>query len=262
MASVRSNKSAARVVDILVLLAKSSRSLTLAEIARELQIPKSSAFDLVYTLVEKGFLELDEQNGAAFTLGLKVFEVGAAFLSKADLHRAARARLEYLVAATGRTAFLATENHGEIVYLDKVEPHSAIFTGALLGSRNPMSCTGLGKALLAAWPQEKVEALLREKGLACKTAFSITEPQRLFAELSLIKQRGYALDERENETDIFCVAAPIFDRRDRAVAAISIANPASSMDEAAIKIQGTLMVESALAISRQLGFLRQKLYEL
>lgn len=260
MPTVRLNKSASRVVDILSLFTKSEVNLSIADIARELSLPKSSTFEIVYTLVEKGFLEIADNNRNTFKLGLKLFEVGAAFLSKADLHREARPQMEYLLAQIGRTIFLAVENKGEVVYLDKVEPYSAIHTGACLGSRNPMHCTGLGKAMLASYHEDRVRAITGGSKLKQKTPYSISEYNDLIEDLGKIRRRGYSIDDRESEIDVFCIAAPIYDRLGNPVSALSVASPAAVMNDTEIERVSKLVTASALTISRNLGFLGDKLY--
>lgn len=259
--SFRHNKSAARVVDILTMVAQSASSVTIAEIARALAIPKSSTFEIVYTLVDKGFLEIDTANGNAFKLGVKLFAVGSAFLAKADLHRTARPQMEHLMTQTGRTVFLAIESNGLVLYLDKLEPCSAIYTGAILGSTNPMHCTALGKSLLAAYQEEKVRTITGGGELPAKTPNTITCYQDLLGELAKVRQRGYAIDNQENEMDILCVAAPIYDRQGNPVAAVSVASPAAAMHDAEVERIGQMVTARALLISRHLGFLGQGLYQ-
>lgn len=256
----RPNKSAARTVDLLSLLAKAEGPLSIAEISREMSIPKSSMFELVYTLVDKGFLEIADSNLNTFKLGLKIFEVGISFVNKINLHREARPQMEYLMAQTGRTVFLAIEDQGQVVYIDKLEPISAVFTGALLGSRNPMYCTGLGKAMLAAYSEDKVRSITGGGEFEPKTKYSITNYNDLLEELAAIRARGYSIDNRENEEHIFCIAVPIYDRSGNAIAAISVANPAAAIDGVQIERTGALAQAAALKISKKLGFLGEKIY--
>ncbi len=118
--------------------------------------PKSSTYELIHTLLGKGILEFDNEDLKTFRLGIKVFELGMSVLEKTDLPKMARPYLEELSAKTDETVFLAVENSGSIVYLDRVEENSSITTSAGLGMRRPMYCTGLGKTLLATYPPSKV----------------------------------------------------------------------------------------------------------
>ena len=260
MKCFRMNKSAERVVDVLGFIAEREKSCTIADISSGLGIPKSSAFELLYTLVEKEFLAVDNPDIKSFRLGLKLFEVGAAYLSKTDLHREARELLEKMAAISGETAFLAVEDRGEVVYLDKLEGHASVRTFAVLGSRNTMYRTGLGKALLAAYPKNRVKQITGGGLLETRTPYSISHYNELITELKITRQRGYAIDNRENEMDVFCVGAPVFDRLSKPIAAISIASLFSKVDKAREEELGNLVTETALAISHRLGFVGTRLY--
>lgn len=255
------NKSAARVVDILELLANNEEPLGITEISNSLNIPKSSTFDIVYTLVEKSFLEIADERLRTFKLGLKIFTIGATFLRKGNLIQIVRPYLERVMQETQDTVFLAVENNADIVYLDKVEPISeGIKTTATLGATNPMSITGLGRAILSTYSPEKVKKIVGEDPLITKTKYSINNYNDLMKELDFTRKRGYAIDIRESQEEICCVAAPIYDYSNEAIAAISIASLAYKMDETRQKELGNIIVRTALEISAKLGFAGNKLY--
>ncbi|MBP2628502.1 MAG: hypothetical protein H6Q68_3213 [Firmicutes bacterium] len=255
------NKSASRSMDILNLLARSKKPLTQLEVSQILDLPKSSTYELLYTLLEKGMLEFDNEDLKTFKLSLKLFEIGMTVLENTDLPRIARPILEDLSLKIGETVFLAVENMGEIVYLDRIEIHSSITTSAGLGNRRPMYCTGLGKALLATYPAKRVKEIFDM--VDPKTIFTkntIHEYADFIADLQQIRKRGYAIDNREMEDEIFCVAAPVYGRTDTAVGAISIATIYFKADKKKTEMLGKAIMDSALAISKRLGFRRDTLY--
>jgi len=261
MKVTRPNKSAARSVEILEYIAKSGKPVSLAEISRGLDIPKSSTFELIYTLIDKGFLEQADGNLKTFKLGLKLFQVGVAFLTNTNLHTEARPVMENLMLVTGHTVLLAVENQGKIVYLDKIEPPDELVRiEAKLGSSNPLHCTGLGKALLAAYSNDRVRQLIGSGRLIPKTLFSIQTYDGLIEELDRIRARGYSIDDKESETNVFCIGAPIYDRLDKPVAAISLRCLAASVDEDKVKKFSLMVTQSALLISNKLGFIKNRLY--
>ena len=261
MNTVRPNKSASRTVDILEFVAARKAPVSMADICKELGFPKSSTFELIYTLIDKGFLQFADENLKTFKLGLKLYQTGMAFLSNSNLHNEARPVIENLALVSGHTVLLAVEHQGKIVYLDKAEPPDEVIRiDAQLGSSNPVHCTGLGKALLAAYSNEKVKAITEGKPLTPKTAFSITKHDELLKELERIRKRGFSIDNKESEINVYCVAAPIYDSFDNPVAAISMRCLASSIDPETTSRLGQLITENALLISRKLGFLKQQLY--
>ncbi|MDR3563964.1 MAG: IclR family transcriptional regulator [Negativicutes bacterium] len=261
MKAVRPNKSAARSVEILEFIARNEKPVSMADICRELDIPKSSTFELVYTLINKGFLELADENLRTFKLGLKLFQVGVAFLTNTNLHREARPILENLMLVSGHTVLLAVENQGKIVYLDKLEPpNEVVRIEARLGSSNPLHCTGLGKALLGAYSDARVRELTGGGRLMPKTLYSIQDYDELIKELARIRERGYSIDDQESEINVFCLGAPVYDRLNTPIAAISLRCLASAVDADTISKLSKLLTQSALLISHKLGFLRPRLY--
>ncbi|MDR3565698.1 MAG: IclR family transcriptional regulator [Negativicutes bacterium] len=254
------NKSAARALDILNVLAKSNKSLTQLEISQILDLPKSSTFELLYTMLEKGILEFDNEALKTFRLSLKVFELGMSVMEKTDLPKIARPCLEKLSRDSHETVFLAVEDQGSIVYLDRVEETSSITTSVGLGVRRPMYCTGLGKALLAGHDEDKVKLIWDKADKVRYTNYTIRNYEDLLAELEKTRERGYAVDDREVENEIFCVAAPLYDRLNKAVGAISIASLYVKMDTGRTAAFGKMVIEAALAISKRLGFRRDNLY--
>ena len=152
------------------------------------------------------------------------------------------------------------EDRGEMVYLGKEEGLSMIRATANLGSRMPMYCTGLGKALLAAYSENRVREITGGGRLALLTDNTIKHYDDLIRELDSTRRRGYSIDNQECILDVFCVAAPIYDQTEKPVAAISIASQACKMDKERLEKFAKLVQNAALNISRRLGFRGEKLY--
>ncbi len=162
--SEKINRSVARALEIMELIAQSKEDLTISEISKFLAIPKSTTFDILYTLLEKGYLEQTSEKQKTFRLGMKLFQTGAHYLDRTPFRDVAHATLENLVETAGETAFLAILNKDELVYLDKIESPNSVRTSARIGSSNPLYCTGLGKAILATLPDDEVRAILKRAG--------------------------------------------------------------------------------------------------
>lgn len=259
-AQFKQNRAASRALDILKLISENDESLTITKISQALDIPKSTTYELLYTLLEKRFLEMDNEKLKTFRLGLETFKIGSAFLNKADIYHESRSWLEKLMQACGETVFLAVQDSGELVYINKVEGNSLVRTTAILGSRKPMHCTGLGKALLAAYPCESVKNIVGEGALLTITKHTIKNYDDLMLDLEQIRKRGYSIDAMESQLDVSCVAVPVYDGESRPIAAISIASLSSRMNEDRITYLSNLVVDAALNISRRLGFSEGKLY--
>lgn len=260
METVKLNKSAERVVDVLTLLATTTDALTLNEICKALSWPKSSAFELLQTLVHKGFLEIEDPRLKTYKLGIGVFETGMAYLSKMSVSQVARPLLQELNRQIGSTVFLGVEDKGRIVYLDKAESHSVMRPTAKLGSRRNMHTTGLGKALLAALPDERIQYILEHNELNAKTPYSNTNAAEVWQDIQAIRSRGYSIDDREDNSETYCIGSAIYDQDGAAVAAISVASIHATINPEREQMIVSLVQGTALKISQQLGYRGSKLY--
>lgn len=254
------NRSVKRALEVLQMLKDQRTAMTIVDICKGLGLPRSSAFDILNTLLAEGFIETTSESKKSYKLGLRAFEIGAAYLHHTDLSPTARPYLEKLMKISDSTAFLAIEQGGHLVYLDKVESPAAVRTSAQLGSRSSMYCTGLGKALLATYPEPMVKKIFDSDNARKQTEFTITDFPGLQAELARTRERGYAIDNREANVEVFCVAAPVYDVTNKAVAAISLAMLYSSLNEVSIRRFAGEVTESAMEISRRLGSTRERLY--
>lgn len=168
-----------------------------------------------------------------------------------------------LAEGTRETVHLVFLDRNEIVYLDKLEAannHSSLRMASRVGLRIPAHSSAVGKVLLSHLPEETLNDLLREKGLPKRTENTITDPGQLKSHLKMVRRKGYAIDDEENEKGIRCVAAPIQDEAGKVVAAISVSGPAFRITKKGI--QETLkkeVMETALKVSQRLGFREKKL---
>ena len=256
------NKSADRVMDILDYIAAQRRAVTVTEISRELEIPKSSAFNLLQTLAARRYLEVEDGNLKTFKLGFRLFQTGVAYLQNIRLHQVAHPLIKTLMEESGETVFLGAEDNGRIVFLDAAETSTSIRTTARLGrSQKPMYCSGLGKALLACYPPQRVRDIVSRDGFVPVTENTVPDFDALTRELERTRERGYALDNREGDTNLICVAAPVRDAGGEPVGSVSIATPFFKMDAERQRVFGGLVARTALEISRKLGFLGSELFE-
>jgi ribose transport system ATP-binding protein len=143
----------------------------------------------------------------------------------------------------------------QVFYLDKLEGEQTVEMMSRTGATAPLTCTGLGKVLLAFEPAEQVEAWIKQHGLPRYTDTTITDPDAFIAELASIRQLGFSLDCEEHEKGIRCIAAPIYDASGNVIAALSVSGPSDHMpaDLAQSPIRKEL-VNTAIAISHALGY--------
>jgi len=249
-----------RALDVLQVLKDMHKPLNISQIGAHLNIPRSSAFDIINTLLQEGFVESGSEAKKTYVLGLRAFEIGAAYLQNNDLSPTTRPYLEKLMQLSDATAFLAIERNYQLVYLDKVESPSAVRTSAQLGSRKDMYCAGLGKALLATYPEHKVKEIFDKTEIKKLTENTITEYPALLDDLEKTRSRGYAIDNREASPEVFCIAAPLYDSTNKGIAAISLSILYSKLNDELIHEYAENVIDSALQISKKLGYMEQQLY--
>ncbi|MGH9116748.1 MAG: IclR family transcriptional regulator [Acidimicrobiales bacterium] len=228
------------------------RELGVSELARRLDVGKSTVHRLLSTLAGEGFLEQDAESGK-YRLGLVVYDLGAAVAVHMDLHEAVLPPMERLRNATGETVHTAVLDGREVVYVERLDSPNTLRLFLDVGRRNWAHCTGTGKALLAFLPEPQLDRLLKGWRLPQKTPHTITDVQLLRKELKETHRRGYAQNMNESEMGVLSVAAPIRDGSGRVRAAVSVAGPAPRMDPIMDQfIAGVL--EAAASASRRLGF--------
>jgi len=242
----------AKAISILDILAfKADAGVSLSELCSLIDIPKSSTHRYLVTLQELGLAE--RKSNDRYYLGTKVIELAGAYLLKSDLRNDSQAALDELAEMTGETVHLAVPSGTEVVYIAKVESKHALSMFSHIGARLPMHCTALGKAILAFSDSYELHAVL-SKPLITRTPNSITSINALENELTLIRSRGYAIDNEENELGIRCVGAPIFDYTTKPIGAISVSAPRDRMDQERCNSLGPLVYLAAQKVSRRKGY--------
>jgi IclR family KDG regulon transcriptional repressor len=145
------------------------------EVAQALGVHKSTASRLLATMESGGYVARNDVTGKYF-LGMRVVELAKTKLDQLDIRIYARPFLEELVQKTEETAHLAMLDQGSIVYIDKVDTPHTLIMRSRIGYRISAHCTALGKAILAALPEAKVDAILQKDGLHDFTLNTITDP--------------------------------------------------------------------------------------
>lgn len=253
MADPKLNKAVSRAIDILDYISRTKKPVSLAEVSKALELPKSSVFDITHTLVEKNMLSFDSE-AKTYQLDLKSFEIGNSYLSGNSVHDTALPYLNDISAQTGETVFLAAENNGMIVYLDKVEGKSPARTTCSIGDRNAMYCTGLGKAILATHTLEEVRLITGGGALQARTPNTLSSFTELIKDLDLTRTRGYSIDNQEDNPYIFCIGCPIMDAGGKCAAAISISCIYTPALEDRLEFYTRLITTAAAEISHRLGY--------
>lgn len=226
------------------------QSVSLTTLSVELGTSKSTVLRLTAPMIENDLLRRTADAG--FTLGLGALLLGQSYLEGIDLRAAAAPFLRRTAERTGLTCHLVVPDGTDIVYVDKVETRGTVRMGSRIGNRLAMRNTASGKAMVAFGDPELLDRVLEHPATAM-TEHSITDDDRWRQEIGRTRERGYGIDDRENEPDIRCVAAPVFDHANQVVGAMSISGLASRFRTTAVRELGDGVVRTALEISVALG---------
>jgi DNA-binding IclR family transcriptional regulator len=253
--AVSMNNSVEKAFIILEYLANNPEPVELSSLSRALSINKSTAYRYLTTLETLGYVVKSEET-SCYNLGSKALWLASKFLDNLDLRTLAHPILKQLREETGETVHMAYLDNFEVVYVDKIDGKSPVKMASRVGNRMPAHCTGLGKALLAFQPETVWKNCVDRKGLAFHTKTTITQPEEFFTHLRMIRERGYSIDNCENEEGIRCVALPVRDHEGKVVAAISIAGWVISMTPDRDEALAAVGLKYSQEISNKLGCTR------
>lgn len=231
MAESSSVQSLDRAFDLLELLCHSRGGMTIGALSAETGLHKSTVHRLLASMCARGYVQRDAAT-SIYRAGMRLCELSSYVMENMDVIERARAPMERLGHETGETVHLVMQEEKDIVYIHKVESVSgAIRMFSRIGMRRPLYCTGVGKAILATWPEDEVRAVWRASGVRLWTPYTIVTEEAFFQELDQVRRQGYALDNEENELGVRCIAAAVPDYSGRATYAISVSAPLTRMQD-------------------------------
>lgn len=246
------NRTIQRAVKILDIISTHKEGLTLKDITEMVNIPKSSAFDILQTLLNEKFIESSRYNSKLYVLGSKAFTVCIRYVNDLDLIQIASPYIDSLTDELEITGFISKLDGNEIIYLYKHEGLNCKLATCSIGTRAGIYYTALGKALLAFQDQKLQDHLIENMEFKRFTSRTISSSEAFYNNLQLTRQQGYSCEDRESEEHRICFGAPIFDHTGKAVAAISVSDlydPNHSYEEVGPRVK-----EAALQISKRLGY--------
>jgi IclR family acetate operon transcriptional repressor len=210
-----------RAIDLLEHLAGADDGMSLSDLAQKSGLPQPTAHRLLRTLVHRGYVrQLPTRRYALGPSCMRLGERASHFLGAWT-----RPYLEQLVRAVGETANLAVLDGDLVVYVAQVPSGHSMRMFNEVGRRVYPHCTGVGKAILSQLPEHAVRDIVSRTGMPEQTPRTITDIDGLLAELAQTRQRGYAIDDGEQEVGVRCLAAPVPGAP--TPAAVSISGPAA-----------------------------------
>ena len=204
------------------------------------------------TLEKRRYVENNPERQEWF-VGSEGFRLGAAFLRRTNVVERSRSVMRDLTAKTGETSNLGIERDSDVLFVSQVETHETIRAFFPPGTRSPLHASGIGKALLSAFDEQRLEVFIKNAQFTRYTNRTISNPSQLRDAVREIKEKGYSLDNEERTIGMRCVAAPILNSYNDVVAGLSISGPTIRMTEARIQEMGQLVKDAAGEVSRRLG---------
>jgi IclR family transcriptional regulator, KDG regulon repressor len=247
LASVRN---AARVLRA---FSHADQALGVTELARRLELTKSTTHRLVATLEVERLLERDRATGK-YRLGLALYELGTTVTEHLDLHQAVLPVMTTVRHSTGEMVQVAVLDGLEVVYVERLESHHLLPVFRRVGHRLPAHATSSGKVLLAALPRSEQERRLHGAALNPRTSRTITDAKALLVELADVAVRGWASNLQEGEFGVSSVGAPIRDAAGKVIASVTVVGSSERITHVSLHHYRTAVIEAASVISRRLGY--------
>ncbi|MEO6040792.1 MAG: IclR family transcriptional regulator [Croceibacterium sp.] len=232
-----------------VLEAVADGPIPLVDLSKRLGLNRSTTHRLANALVERRYLTFVPRQG--YGLGPKLIQLGFLAQDDVDVVRLARPHIEALAAATEDTVHLGVLDGTRALYLDKIAGRRRVEISSRIGERQPLTSTGLGKALLLDDDAAHWSRLFKSEDPHGRRSIDYAT---WLARMVGYARDGYAFDLEENEDQIRCVAAPIREASGRIVAALSVSSAAQYMANDRMSALSIDVCSAALAISRELGW--------
>lgn len=250
MAADQGDGTVGKALDVLDRVAAAGHPVRFTELLDQGGYPKATLYRLLQTLTHQGMVAYDADR-QTYSLGVRLVRLAHAAWKMSSLAPIARPYLDELSAETGETIHLAQMDNGQVLYVDKRNAAKPVEMFAQAGKVGPAYCTGVGKAMLAFMPDAAVEQAMTRQSFHRYTPHTLDTPDKLKAELQVIRARGHAFDAEEHEPGIICCAAPILSATGRVIGALSVTSTTTRSSLAALEARSGRIKETAARIAAE-----------
>lgn len=237
---------------VLKLFSALEARLSVTEISLRLEIPKSTAHNILKSLQAEGLVE--KVDGDAYALGTEIIALSQSVRVNVEIRDRAAPHVRALADLAGESVYLTIKERDHVLYIYAVESSRRLIARTAVGDRAFMHSTGVGKAILGHLPEDEVRGIANRTGLPAITSNTITEVEELLAETRRVRARGYSLDAGENELGNFCIGAPIYGASRTVIGGCSIAGTDAEIIGGRAPELSRALRATALDISRNLGY--------
>lgn len=231
-------------------LLSSRGEMGLIEISSELSLHKSTVHRLLNSLIFLGYAR--QREDGKYQATYKILDLANQLASNIDAVNVVRPYLRELARKTQETVHFVELDGVEAFYVDKVESYAnSIQMVSRIGSRIPLYCTAVGKAMLACMSGGEVADIWENSHIVARTSKTITNFEHFLEELDAVKNQGYALDNEENEAGVRCIAVSLRDYLGKVRYALSISVPSARMDQERARELARCAIEIQKRIQRE-----------
>jgi IclR family transcriptional regulator, KDG regulon repressor len=243
-----------RALDILEVFPKHGPELGLTRIASLLKLNKATAYRLLATLEERGYVERAPES-RKYRLGVRAFELGFYFQSQLEVRKLALPSMQNMVDQTGEAAFLCIREGDEAVCIERVEAEQQVNIFSLrVGGRQPLHCGATPRALLSGLDEDQIAAYATRTGLPASTPDTLITLKALLEDVKQTRARGFVVSMNDVVTGIAAVGGPVYNHSGNVVASISLSGLSIRYEPQRISELAEVVVSTAKRISRQLGY--------
>ena len=226
-------------------------SMSGSEFAQELKLTRSNVYRFLATLQQLGYLE--KTHDSRYRGSFKIFKLANAVLRRRNISDIAHSYMIQLAAISQENVNLGVISDGKVLYLDKIESPHYLKLDQPIGGTDPLYCTALGKTLLSGFTDLELNDFLKSSKLIPYTKKTIIDREMLVSVVREVRRRGFVTDLEELSDGVHCIAAPIHDRTNMVIAAISISGPAVHLTRRKMVALKTPLIETSIEISKKMG---------
>ncbi|BEQ16101.1 IclR family transcriptional regulator [Desulfoferula mesophila] len=242
----------ARGLKVLQVFSAEHPRLTLSQISERTGYNVVAVQRYTDTLMELGFLKRNRHR--EFFLGPQVLSLGFAFLNRTQLKKIAEEYISEFSERVQRTLNMAILDGPEVIFIYRKEVHRFLSYDLHAGSKLPAHCTGSGKCLLAGLDDHSLKELLRTADLYRVTPYTIVDPEALWDDLMLTRERGYSIANREWISDLYSLGVPVINQEAKMEAAVNLSLSLEDAKGAHLKSMLEQFIELGRSLSAAMGY--------
>lgn len=248
-------RSAARALHVIEFIVKALKPPTFTTIQRQTQIPKSSLSYLLQELLSQQYVQFDNEM-KVYLPGMQLIRIGALCINNTNFSNEIWRGIKQLSEETGETTHAVILENRYVIFIAKHRGVQEVSAALNIGFKLAAHATAGGKMMLSSLAEEELERRLAGVTLEKYTEYTNVSYTKLRKELVKIRRQGFAIDNQGNVQGGLCVAAPVYDKSDQLIAAVSISVLTANLTSAYLRELVKRVQATAQKISIRLGNVR------